>query len=162
MPNCQLYRYLFTGVVLFFGGSAVTMALLINLSTNWCNILNKWEQVEGYFGHQKNLKLKFTLISIVCIIFSMGKVLYSSAFSDKCFTWWPLTQHWPYTYLITIKKLSLIIGKYNFTKAHNNCWFELQWNIAATCWQVSLRRNGRILTKCSKFTSWKCSLKYLL
>ncbi|KAL4112205.1 hypothetical protein QTP88_016037 [Uroleucon formosanum] len=59
------------GVVLFFGGSAITMALLINLSTKWYNLLNKWEQVEGYFGHQKNLKLKFTLISIVCIIFSM-------------------------------------------------------------------------------------------
>ncbi|VVC43122.1 Gustatory receptor [Cinara cedri] len=47
------------------------MALLINLSSNWCNLLKKWEQVEGYFGHQKNLKLKFTFISIVCIIFSM-------------------------------------------------------------------------------------------
>jgi hypothetical protein len=63
----------FIGVVLFFGGAAVTMALLINLSINWCGLLKKWEQVEGYFGHQKNLKLKFTLISILCIIFSMGK-----------------------------------------------------------------------------------------
>lgn len=61
------------GVVLYFGGASITMALLINLSSNWCNLLKKWEQVEWYFGHQKNLKLKFTFISILCIIFSMGK-----------------------------------------------------------------------------------------
>lgn len=63
-----------TGTVLFFGGAAITTALLINLSYNWCDLLIKWEQVEGYFGHQKNLKLKFTFISVVCIIFSMGKI----------------------------------------------------------------------------------------
>lgn len=61
-----------TGVLLFFGSAAVTFALLINLSSKWCDLLKKWEQVEGYFGHQKNLKLKFTFISVLCIIFSMG------------------------------------------------------------------------------------------
>lgn len=61
------------GVVLFFGGAAITFALLINLSSNWCGLLKKWEQVEGYFGHQKNLKLKFTFISVLCIIFSIGE-----------------------------------------------------------------------------------------
>lgn len=70
----QYCHVLYTaGVVLFFGGSAVTFALLINLSSNWCGLLKKWEQVEGYFGHQKNLKLKFTFISVVCIIFSIGE-----------------------------------------------------------------------------------------
>ncbi|XP_060840712.1 gustatory receptor for sugar taste 64f-like isoform X2 [Rhopalosiphum padi] len=61
------------------------MALLINLSTNWCNLLNKWEQVEGYFGHQKNLKLKFTFISIVCIIFSMGIIMTERENSHEVF-----------------------------------------------------------------------------
>ncbi|XP_050546109.1 gustatory receptor for sugar taste 61a-like [Daktulosphaira vitifoliae] len=47
------------------------MALFINLSAKWCNLLEKWEQVEGYFGHQKYLKMKFTFISVLFLIFSM-------------------------------------------------------------------------------------------
>lgn len=66
----------FTGGVLFFGGAAIMMLLMIRLSFMWSKLLKKWTEIEYHFGYQKNLKRVFAIISSLIIVFSTGDFLF--------------------------------------------------------------------------------------
>ncbi|XKL60006.1 hypothetical protein PGB90_001022 [Kerria lacca] len=59
-----------SGGVLFFGGAAIMMLLMIRLSFMWSKLLKKWTEIEYHFGYQKNLKRVFAIISSLIIVFS--------------------------------------------------------------------------------------------
>lgn len=59
------------------------MMLMIRLTYMWSKLIEKWEEIEFYFGHQRGLTRMFAIITIFITVFSTGNVLLNFEFTPE-------------------------------------------------------------------------------